>query len=81
LLFNENKTDETCCIMKELQKYVPRTTYQLTYNLPEGDDFVTKEECFHRILFGGDQLTTCQSYGGQSADDHSDKRLNGLCQL
>ena len=67
--------------MKGLQKYVPKTTYQLTYHLADGNDFVVNEDCVHRILFGGDQLTVCRSRGSQSArcsDDVSDERLDAL---
>jgi len=81
LLFNENKTDEMCSIMKGLQKYVSKTTYQLTYHLTDGNDFVVNEDCVHRILFGGNQLTVYRSRGSQSArcsDNVSDDRLDAL---
>jgi len=67
--------------MKSLQKYVPKQTYQLTYHLSEGNEFVANEQCYHRTLFGGDQSTVCRSCGAQSAqcaDDVSDERYHGL---
>ena len=78
-LCNENKTDEMCSIMKVLQNYVPKQQYSVTYHLAE--EFVTKEECYHHILFGGDQLTVCRARGAQSArfhDDESEERFEGL---
>ena len=77
---NENKTHEMCSIMKNLHKYVPTRKYQKTYQLPD-KDFVCDEECYHRILFGGDQLTACRSRSVQSArcnDDQPVERLDGL---
>lgn len=79
-LLNENKTDEMCSIMKNLHKYVPVKKYQKTYQLSD-EDFVCHEECYHRILFGGDQLTVCRSRGAKSArcnDDQPVERLDGL---
>ena len=70
-----------CSIMKGLHKYVPKRSYQVTYHLPEDGDFVVTENCFHRTLFGGDQLTVCRSCSAQSArcnDDISEERFDGL---
>ena len=78
--FNENKTDEMCSILKSLHQYVPKRSYKLTYHLPE-QDFVCTEESHHRILLGGDQLTTCRCRGAQSArchEDESTERFDGL---
>ena len=78
-LLNENKTDEMCLIMKNLHKDVPKKTYKITYHLNE--DFDCTEECYHRILFGGDQLTVCRARGAKFAranDDLSDERFDGL---
>ena len=78
-LLNENKTDEMCLIMKNLHKDVPKKTYKITYHLNE--DFDCTEECYHRILFGGDQLTVCHARGAKFAranDDLSDERFDGL---
>ena len=78
-LLNENKTDEMCLIMRNLHKYVLKKSYKVTYHLDENVDCT--EECYHRILFGGDQLTVCRARGAQSArtnDDVSDERFDGL---
>ena len=58
--------------MKGLHKYVPKKSYQLTYHLPEEEDFVVNEYCYHRTLFGGDQLTACCN------DDVSEECFDGL---
>ena len=53
--------------------------YKITYHLNEDIDCM--EECYHHILFGGDQLTVCRACSAQSArnnDDLSDERFDGL---
>ena len=65
--------------MKGLHKCVPKKTYKLTYHLPE--EFVRTEDCYHCILFVGDQLTVCRSHGAQTArcnDDVAEKHFEGL---
>jgi len=78
-LFNENKTDEMCAIMKALQSYVPKKSYNVIYHLSE--EFIAQEDCYYPILFGGDQLTACRARGAQLArfnDDTSEERCDGL---
>ena len=80
MFYNENKTDEMCLTMKDLHKYVPTQTSQVTYHLPD-EDFICSEQSYHRILFGGDQLTVCRSRGAQfarSLDDMPQERCDGL---
>jgi len=72
LLFNENKTDQMCSIMKSLHNYVPKKTYKLTYHLPD-EDFTVNEDFHHRILLGGDQLTVCRTRGARLARSHDDE--------
>ena len=77
---NENITHEMCLIMKDLHKYVPEERFKLSYRLPD-ENFICEEECYHRTLFGGDQLTACRCRGAQSArinDDDTAERLIGL---
>ena len=67
-------------IMKSLHQYVPKKTHRLTFHLPE-EEFVVDEDSYHRILLGGDQLTTCRSRGARSVrrrDDATSERFNGL---
>ena len=69
-----------CAIMKDLHKYVPEERFKMSYHLPD-ENFVCEQECYHRILFGGDQLTACRCRGAQSArinDDDTAERLIGL---
>jgi len=65
--------------MKALLSYVPKKSYNVTYHLSE--EFVAEEDCYHQILFGGDQLTVCRARGAQSArfhDDEAAERIEGL---
>ena len=65
--------------MLDLHKYVPKKTYKLTYHLDEDIDHT--EECYHCILFGGNQLTVCRAHGAKFAhtnDDLSDEQFDGL---
>lgn len=74
----KNKVDEIRSIMKNLHKYVPTATHQVTY---QGDNTPIIEEFFHGVLFGGDQLTVCQSKAAQAAccnDDNPVEQLEGL---
>ena len=67
-----------CTIMHNMHKYVPQATHQVVY---QGEDLPVDEDFYHRILFGGDQLTVCRSRGAQSARSHDDSsigRLEGL---
>ena len=77
---NENITHEMCLIMKILHKYVPEQRFKVSYHLPD-ENFICEQECYHRVLFGGDQLTVCRCRSAQSArinDDDTAERLVGL---
>ena len=71
-LLNENKVNEMCATMKNMHKYVPKTTHQVAY---QGESAVFNEEYFHGILFGGYQLTVCQSRGAQAARCNDDNTV------
>jgi len=65
--------------MEALLSYVPKKSNNVTYHLSE--EFVAQEDCYHQILFRGDQLTVCHARGAQSACFHDDKaaeRIEGL---
>ena len=81
LLHNENKLDEMCEIMEELQKYVPSCTCQVKHPLPNGDSYIVEEQAVHQILSGGDQLTCCRCRGAQSLRCNHESTLKGLFQL
>ena len=74
-LFNENKTNEMCLIMQNLHKYVPTKLIQKRYDT----DMVCEEGHYHKILFGGDQLTVCRSRGAQAARSNDDPTINVAC--
>lgn len=80
LFYDENKTVDMCSIMKHLHRYVPKKSHNVTYHLPN-EDFVCTEEIYHRILFGGDQLTASRCRSAQSArchDDLPEERFEGI---
>lgn len=52
---NENKHSEMIDIMEKLHQYVPVTT--------EGTDDAPPKSAVHKVLFGGDQLTTARVRG------------------
>ena len=54
---NENKLDEMCQIMDELNKYVPINPITMTIPLPSGESMEHTDTIQHELLFGGDQLT------------------------
>ena len=59
-------------VMKNLQIHIPKKSLRITYHLTEGD-FVCSNECYHRILSGGDQLTVPHCHGAQSNCYHNDQ--------
>ena len=81
LLHNENKLDEMCEIIEELQKYVPSRPCQVKHPLPNGEFCTVDEQAVHQILSGGDQLTSCCCRGAQSLccnHESTLERLEGL---
>ena len=64
---NENKTDEMVQIMGTLQQYVPtsRTVIEIDVDGEEPDKLTIDH--FHKILFGGDQLTVSRARSAQAA--------------
>jgi len=75
--FYESKIDEVCSIMKGLQKYVP----SITLSSAVRKWIFHQWKCYHWTLFGGHQLTVCQSHGAQSVwcvDDDSDEWFDKL---
>ena len=57
-LRNENKLDEMCDILSELQTYCPLISVPSVIKLPNGNTLVSDE-----ILFAGDQLTRARAVG------------------
>ena len=48
-----------CTIMHNMHKYVPQAIHPVVY---QGEDLPVDEDFYHRILFGGDQLTVYRSW-------------------
>ena len=71
-----------CSILDELHTYVPMSPITKQLLLHDNEDPVEMEDtAFHRILVGGDQLTTARCRGSAAArSDHqtSLERLKGV---
>ena len=73
---NENKLDD---ILDDLQKYAPSTSNTRDVPVPYTNEVRSlKEIAFHRLLFGGDQLTTKRARVGIRVRTNSADRLEGL---
>ena len=80
-LLNENKVDEMCAILDQLQKYVPTICSSETTYLPSGESYTYQNTDMYEILFGGDQLTWAKERGAIAArSNHHTKKdqLKGL---
>ena len=62
-LRNENKLDEMCDILSELQTYCPLISVPSVIKLPNGNTLASDDVKYHEILFGGDQLTRARAVG------------------
>lgn len=61
---NENKGDDMVDIMSHIQQYVPAVQYTKSIFLPETSEAVeVRHARYHKILFGGDQLTVARARG------------------
>ena len=77
-LKNENKLKEIVDILDELQKFAPSKSH--TVDIPPKWRSL-KEIAFHRLLFGGDQLTAKRARAGvriRNNSVNSSDRLEGL---
>ena len=76
---NENKNDDMKYIMTHLQKYVPIQSVSDKASDPKSNEEVEVfQDCFHYILFGGDQLTVERAMG---CKEHFDNEWRGLDHL
>ena len=78
----ENKYEDMISIMEHAQQYVPTNTKNIEIDLPAIEDklplSVTK---FHKVLFGGHQLTAKRARGSQRIRCNSIdplEQINGL---
>ena len=78
LLYNENKLDEMGKIMAHYMTLVPTTNAEGHFTLPSGDVMDFDDTRFHKILFGGDQLTVARMRGTQALRDTQDKPVDRL---
>ena len=58
-----NRLDEMCDVLEKLHEYVPAINVKEYYDLFDDSCLIEVEEIFHRILFGGDQLTVARARG------------------
>ncbi len=69
-------------IMTHLHQYVPAVEYTNSVFIPStGETVQVQHAAFHRVLFGGDQLTVARGRGAQKARVNSvspQARLDGL---
>ena len=81
-LKDENKLEEIVDILDELQKYAPSTSQTKDVPIPNSSEVRSlKEITFHRLLFGGDQLTAKRARAGiriRNNSTNSADRLKGL---
>ena len=79
ILKNENQLEDMCSIMDSLHDYVPTITTQCTNPITDSETFPV--DTFHKILFGGDQLTCARARGAQRIMQNHDtgkQQLEGL---
>ena len=82
ILKDENKLDEIVDILQELQKLAPSKSQTNDVPVPNTTEVRSMTETdFHRLLFGGDQLTAKRARGGIRIRNNSTNnadRLEGL---
>ena len=81
-LKDENKLDEVVDILHELHRYVPTKSETKEVPVPDSTEVRSLSEiAFHRLLFGGDQLTAKRARAGvriRNNSTNSADRLEGL---
>ena len=78
---NENKLDQMCLIIDDLQKYCPTDISIQELQLPDGSIFEYRQVKFYEIGLGGDQLTCERIRGAQGLrrnHDSADHQLKGI---
>ena len=81
-LKDENKLDEIVDILQDLQKYAPAVSQTTEVHVPNSSEVKSlREIAFHRLLFGGDQLTAKRARAGiriRNNSTNGEDRLEGL---
>ena len=63
-LQNENQLEQMANILEEVhEKYVPTLPSEGSVTLPDGSSRMYDNTTFHKLLFGGDQLTVARARG------------------
>ena len=63
-LQNENQLEQMANILEEVhEKYVPTLPSEGSVTLPDGSSRMYDNTTFHKLLFGGDQLTVACARG------------------
>ena len=78
---NENKLDDMCLILDELQKYCPSNISLQEIQLPDGSIYEYRQVKLYEIGLGGDQLTCARIRGAQGLrmnHDCTDHQLKGF---
>lgn len=78
LLFNENKLDEMCKILHELQRYVPSSKITEVTTLPDGRVFTHDNYKLHPVILGGDQMTVARICGAVAVRSNHEKAQDHL---
>ena len=81
ILRNENKLDQMCLILDDLQKYCPIHAAEVDVKLPDGTKLKHRRVKVYEIGIGGDQLTCERIRGAQGLrrnHDSTDHQLKGF---
>lgn len=81
IMKNENKLDQMCLILDELQQYCPTLSEEVDVTLPDGQIMTHKQVKVYEVGFGGDQLTCARVKGAQGlrkGHDFADHQLQSF---
>ena len=76
---DENKLEDMVCILEHLHGYIPTLEQERTIqDAPSGDTNVLKDQLFHQVILGGNQLTVARARSCQRGRENSDTGLSKL---
>ena len=83
LLKNEVKHSDMVSILEHTHTYIPTVTTEevIECDDSDGEEIITKNDRFHHILYGGDQLTTERMRGAKNVRSNAcrgKERLEGV---
>ena len=79
-LQNENQLEQMANILEEIhEKYVPTVPSEGSVTLPDGSSRMYDNTTFHKLLFGGDQLTVARARGAIELRSLHAKSLHRGC--